>query len=134
MTRLLTTALALSLCAASADAQSFRAENRVTVNPLPSGQFEVIEGGEHGARSIWCAAADYAQTRLGASGVNRLVVAAPRGNAQTAPGRKGVAFTLAPRDTGASVSILGTSIRTPGASLRVAHADQFCYDRLLSSR
>ncbi len=127
-------AFALSL-AAPASAQTFRAENRVYVNPLPSGAFEVIEGGGYGARGLWCAAADYATDVLGASGITRLYVQQARGNSITQPGRKGVVFGLDPAGAvPSSALVLGNSIRTPGANLSVAHAQQFCADFRLNNR
>ncbi|MEM8579520.1 MAG: hypothetical protein AAGF60_16850 [Pseudomonadota bacterium] len=134
MTRFTTATLLLSLAAMPAAAQSFVAENRVTVNGLGAGAFEVIEGGEHGARSIWCAASDYAQDVLGATGTQRLYVTGARGDAQTVPGRKGVIFsTQASGQGGGGVLSLGASIRTPGSNLTVDHSYQFCYDRRLTT-
>jgi len=122
----------LSLAAAPLSAQSFRAENRVIVNSLGGTDFEVIEGGEFGARSIWCAASDYAQDVLGASGTQRLYVTGARAAARTLPGRKGVVFsTEAPEGGGSSVLVLSSSIRTVGSNLSVDHSYQFCRDRRL---
>ncbi|MEL7099220.1 MAG: hypothetical protein AAGM84_10370 [Pseudomonadota bacterium] len=118
-----------------ASAQSFQAENDLTVNAVPGG-FEVIESGSFGARSIWCAASDYAQDVLGVAGTSRLYVLSPRGAAQTAPGRKGVTFTTdASAVSPVQTLVLGSSIRTPGSNLSVDHSYQFCYDRrLINSR
>lgn len=71
MLRPLVLVAALAAFAVPAAAQSFQAENDLTVNAVPGG-FEVIEAGSFGARSIWCAASDYAQDVLGAGGTSRL--------------------------------------------------------------
>ncbi len=121
--------------AAPLAAQGYRAENRVTVNPLPGGSFEVIEGGGYGARGMWCAAADYARDVLGARGTARVYVKRARGPSQTVPGRKGAVFTLDP--TGLDpvpVTITGSSTRRPGSNLSVDHAYSFCADSRLSNR
>ena len=127
-------ALALALATPLA-AQSYRAENRVTVNPLPGGSFEVIEGGGFGARGMWCAAADYARDVLRARGTTRIYILGPRGNSLTVPGRKGVIFTLDPKGlTPEPVFIVGASLRRPGANLSVDHAYTFCADYKLRNR
>lgn len=134
-TRLLTAILAVSLAAPVA-AQSFRAENRVIVNPLSGNSFEVIEGGGYGARGMWCAAADYAREVLNAPGNARIYVQQARGPAQTASGRKGAVFGLDPAGAQPrSAMVLAASIREPGSNLSINHAYQFCHDaRLTNSR
>lgn len=130
-------ALPLEFCllAAPAVAQSFRAENRVVVNPLPGGEFEVIESHGFGARGLWCAAADYAREVLGAAGTSRVYVRQARGPSVTKPGRKGVIFTLDPSGLQASrVFITGGSLRIVGANLSVDHAYIFCADSKLQNR
>lgn len=131
MTRLFLSAACAFGLAMPAAAQSFEAENKLTVNPVQGG-FEVIESGSFGARSIWCAASDYAQDVLGAPGTTRLYVLSPRGAAQTQPGRIGVTFTTdASAVSPAATLIVSTGLRTPGANLSVDHSYQFCYDRRL---
>ncbi len=129
------TSALLGVLALPATAQSFRAENRVTVTPVTGG-FEAFEGGGMGARSLWCAAADYAKEVRGASGTQRLYVKTARGPSVTQPNRKAVSFTLDPTGlTPSTVLVLGPSIRTPGANLSVDHAYSFCADhRLTNSR
>ena len=131
----LTTAiLAIAATAGPALAQSFKASNRSIVNPVPGG-FEVIEG-EMGGRGMWCGAADYAKSVLGASGTDRVYIATARGNSISEPGRKGVVFTLDPAGlTPRNVLIVGSSVREPGSNLSVDHAHIFCDDyKLRSSR
>lgn len=133
MNRLLITAACAIGVAVPASAQSFTAENRLTVNAVPGG-FEVIEGGSFGARDVWCAASDYAQDVLGTSGTTRLYVLTPRGPAQTQPGRTGVTFTTdASAVTPAQTLVVSTALRTPGSNLSVDHSYQFCYDRRITN-
>lgn len=107
-----------------ASAQTFRAENRVNVTPVAGG-FAVADGNGFGARGMWCAAADYARDRLGASGTQRLYVAQDRPSGTRGP----VVFTLdATGLTPSRVFSVGSSIRTAGANLSVDHAQTFCAD------
>jgi hypothetical protein len=110
-----------------ATAQTFRAENRVTVTGVPGGM-SVPNGGGHGARGMWCAAADYARDVLGARGTQRIYVASDSA-------RGPVRFTLN-RDglTPSRVTIVGGSVRNAGANLSVDHAHQFCNDFKLVNR
>ena len=108
--------------------QTFRAENHLTVVPLTATDFEVIEGRGEGARGIWCAAADYAQSRL-PRGDGRLYVKRPRAAAATVQGRKGVVFTNAPSTLSTQpTTALSVTVRQAGYTLPVAHAFQFCRD------
>ena len=120
----------LGLGGTTATAQSSRILNKVTVNAAGGDTFEVVEGSNHlGAQGMWCGAATYAKANLGISGTTRIYVQTPRGNAVTAPGRKGVLFGLsvpagaAPSD----VFSVGASIRQPGANMSHDVAVQFCH-------
>ena len=115
------------LLALPVSAQTFRAENRVNVTPVQGG-FSVANGGDMGARGMWCAAADYARTVLHARGNQRIYVAQDRVLRQRGP----VRFTLNSAGlTPKRVSILGSSIRKAGANLSVDHAYTFCADHRL---
>jgi len=85
---------------------------------------------------MWCAAADYARSVLGAKGTDRVYIATARGNSISQPGRKGVVFTLDSTGlTPRNVLIVGSSVREPGSNLSVDHAHIFCDDyKLRSSR
>ena len=133
MTKAFTAALMLAVMAGGAQAQDFRAENRVTVRP-GTGEFSVLGDGGFGARGIWCAAADFARDRLGARGVDRLYVKQPR--SRGVGEASSVVFTLQPGDLQPQqVLILGFSVKTAGASLSVGHAYSFCADtRLVRTR
>lgn len=117
---------ALSFLAAGASAQSYRAENFLTVNPVSQSRFEVIEARGEGARGMFCAAASYAERRLGVKG-GRVYVLSPSGASQTVAGRKGVVFTVNANDV-QPVSGVSVSVRQAGYGLPVFHARQFCKD------
>lgn len=124
--------LALCLAATTVQAQTFRADNRVTVIAVPGG-FEVRGDAGHGARGMWCAAADYALRVLGADGFDRIYIAEERtpGLGQRAP----VKFTMNPAGlVPSNVLVLGASLRTAGATLSVDHAIGFCADSKVIER
>ena len=122
---------ALGTTATFAEAQSYRAENRVVVTGQPGGLFSAPGATRFGARGAWCAAASYAINELDARGSDRLYVRSPQ-TSNSGP----VTFALSPGNTN-PVSVSGTTaaLRTAGSNLSVDHALQFCYDsRLISSR
>ena len=127
----LTMAAVVALAAVPAVAQTFRAENRVDVMPALNNAFQITSGGDYGARGMWCAASDYAQDVLGASGTSRIYITESRTSTSDP-----VTFSLDANGTqGKSVSIVGASLRQLGANLSVDHAYQFCYDaRITNSR
>ncbi len=106
-------------------AQTFRAINHLNVVPLDGSSFEVIESGGKGPRGIWCAAAEYAERRLGARG--RVYILEARGPSRSVQGRKSVVFTT---DAGSLTqgpfqsAVLSTS--QVGIGLPIDHAIQFC--------
>lgn len=116
---------AVVLAPSMGNAQTFRAINDLDVVPLRGGLFEVIEARGEGARGIWCAAAEYAERRLGARG--RLYVAQARGKSVAVAGRKSVVFTLneaiLPQGAFRSTSVSTAQV---GLGLPIAHAIQFC--------
>ncbi|MEM7520340.1 MAG: hypothetical protein AAF307_04820 [Pseudomonadota bacterium] len=121
----------ISVSTLGAQAQTFKAENDVTVTPLGGGTFAAATLGRYGARGAWCAAADYAIDVLGAPGTARLYVTQPK-TTNSGP----VGFSLSPGSTTPSaVSSTSAAIRTAGANLSVDHAFQFCYDaRIINTR
>lgn len=127
--RIFTIALAAGLAlSTAAQAQTFRAENRVDVFPQAGGLFAAETNSTYGARGAWCAGADYAMDVLGARGTDRLYVRSPKA------GNSGpVTFGIGPGDTTpVAVSSTSASIRTAGSNLSVDHAFQFCYDARLT--
>ncbi len=120
-------ALAAAALPTLAQAQTFRAINDLIVIPLSGSSFEVIEARGEGARGIWCAAAEYAEERLGATG--RVYIVGARGPARSVQGRKSVVFTTnvasLPQGPFQSVSLTTSQV---GTGLPVAHAIQFCRD------
>ena len=121
--------IGLTATAGAADANTYRADNRVVVTETGAGTFSLPSTGKYGARGAWCAAAEYATDVLGASGTTRLYVLEP---AVTNSGPVG--FGLDPRGT-TPVAVLGTTaaLRTAGSNLSIDHAQQFCQDRRLRS-
>ena len=122
--------LGLSLAGTQATAQAgtFRAENRIKV--ISSGGSVFTAERRDGARGAWCAAADYALTVLGAGGTRRIYVAP-----LSTSNRNSVRFTLDPAGlTPVSVLSVGASIKQPGANLSVNHACGFCADFRLINR
>jgi hypothetical protein len=119
--------IAASLLPAMASAQNFRAINDLTVVPLTATSFEVIEGRGEGPRGIWCAAAEFAERRLGVAG--RIYVLEGRGPSQVASGRTGIVFTAdvnaLPVQPSQSVVVRKSQV---GAGLPINHAIQFCRD------
>lgn len=109
----------------TAQAQSFRAINDLTVVPLGGASFEVIEAYGEGPRGMWCAAAEFAIHRLGAK--DRVYIRAARGPARSVSGAKSVVFTTdpasLPREPFKSYSISTSQV---GMGLPVEHAFQFC--------
>jgi len=120
-------ALVLAALPATLSAQNYRAVNYLTVVPLSGASFEVIEAHGEGSRGMWCAAAEYAETKLNAS--DRVYVAEARGPAKTVSGRKSVVFTTdaASLTQGPSRSI-SVDTSQVGVGLPIAHAIQFCRD------
>jgi hypothetical protein len=120
-------AAVVSLLPAMASAQNYRAINNLTVVPLSATNFEVIEGRGEGPRGIWCAAAEFAERRLSASG--RIYVLEGRGPSQVASGRTGVVFTTdvsaLPQQPSQSVVVRTSQV---GMGLPINHAIQFCRD------
>ena len=115
-----------------AEAQAYRAENYLVVVPLTTTEFEVIEDRGEGPRGIWCAAASFAQQRLGAARASRIYVQQARGPSVSGVGRKGVVFTTREdKLTVPATQSSSLSVRVPGMGLPVHHARQFCIDYLL---
>lgn len=110
-----------------ANAQTYRAINDLNVVPLGQSSFEVIEARGEGPRGIWCAAAEFADKRLGAKG--RLYIRDGRGPAHSVRGRKSVVFTTnaGSLSQGPSRSV-SVNTSTVGLGLPVVHALQFCRD------
>lgn len=122
-------ALTCTLAPLAGHAQTFQSFNHLTVVPLSKTDFEVIEARSEGPRGIWCAAADYADKRLGGGDKKRIYVKTASGPSTRVKGRKAVAFTTNARSVNARSS-LSVSVRQPGLGLPVNHAIQFCKDYL----
>jgi len=119
--------LALAALPATLSAQNYRAVNYLTVVPLTSTSFEVIEANGEGSRGMWCAAADYAERQLHAR--DRVYIAEARGPSKTATGRKSVVFTTDANTLSQGPSrSLSVDTSQVGVGLPIAHAIQFCRD------
>jgi len=132
----LSVSLLCAVMALSGPALAFQPLIPLDVRSTATG-FEVIEARGAGPSHIWCVAADHAQHALGASATQRLLVTAPLGPSQTAPGRKAVTFALMSADAAQSRSVtpgklggLLLSVRTENASLSVAQAALYCTDHI----
>jgi hypothetical protein len=113
-------------------AQGYIPNGKLDFTPAPNGVTIAGTTG-HGARGTWCAAADYALNRLGASGAQNLYVSSPR---TKGGGRNSVvSFTLDPTGlTPSNVFLVGGSLDRKGAELTINHALTFCADLRLPSR
>ncbi|MFD2738416.1 hypothetical protein ACFSUD_02425 [Sulfitobacter aestuarii] len=130
--RYLILAAICALIPMAVNAQAYRAVNGLIVVPLSNGDFEVIEARGEGARGLWCAAADYALGWAGGQRAERLYVKRARASALTAPGHKGVVFTLDGERLGTRPSrSYSVSVRQVGESLPLHHAYQFCKDFII---
>lgn len=113
-----------AMAAAPLAAQTFRAENRVKVTPLTGNDFQISSSGDYGAGGMWCAASDYAQDVLNASGTTRIYITQAR-TSTSGP----VTFSLDNDGANAkNVLIVGATLRQAGANLSVDHAYQYCHD------
>jgi hypothetical protein len=125
--------LIAALCSAlplSVQAQSYVAFNRLVVVPLNATDFEVIESRGEGPRGIWCAAASFAQHRLGTPRNARIYVKTARGPSRSGAGAKGVVFTTSTQGITPKTAY-SISVRQPGLGLPQYHALQFCKDYLI---
>jgi hypothetical protein len=127
--------LAAVICATvpfAADAQSYEAINRLNVIPLGGSSFEVIEARGEGPSGIWCAAASYAQDRVGLTNSTRMYIKTPRGPSISGAGRIGVVFTTDPNDLPSppqkSYSI---SVDQQSIGLTIGHSIQYCKDYII---
>jgi len=132
MKRSIAAVVIASVMAGPLAAQGYPANGRLVFTPLENGVR--IEGDTgHGARGIWCAAADYARDELGARSDQDIYVSAPQVRGLGQP--NAVSFTLDPTGlTPVNVFIVGPSLNRQGSRLSVGHALSFCPDLYLPSR
>jgi len=116
----------MSLASTPGFAQAlFYGQLTMPVNAVSGTKFEVIQTDGIGPLEIWCAAGYYASKRLGKTR-GRVFIDRPLGAALTAPGRKGVVFTINAPAQAESSGRTSLTIEDPGASLLINHALQFC--------
>lgn len=131
MLALIGAAVTLSGCGPLPEGASgsvYLARNMRQVVPLSqAGQFEVISQPGDAGVQFFCAAGDYADFKLGARSVDRVVLVGPVGPAVTRSGRSAV-FKLVPGQTPNTPSRSGITInmRKAGENLSVAHARFLC--------
>ena len=127
MNRIFYALVACTLGALPAGADSYRAINWLTVNPIAATEFEVILKPGASARAVWCAASDYSWKRLGQYKKTDLIVKSAVGPSVTKPGRNGVVFTTDPEQLDGSPNQYHVvRINQAGESLSVGHAKLFC--------
>ncbi|APX12348.1 hypothetical protein [Tateyamaria omphalii] len=108
-------------------AQDFVRRERFTipVNQIDATSFEVIEADGAGGTQLWCAAGLYTRNVLGQRGGD-LYIQTGRGDAVTAPGRKGVVFSTQPVD--GAFSSFSQGVRRTGKVFSMTHAFSLCRD------
>jgi hypothetical protein len=110
-------------------AAAWTADNRLEVNALPGGAFEVIGDPGSGGADFWCAAGDYALRELGAGATDRVYITRGRGTPETSQRRSGVQFSMTAPATVPQGMQLFMDMRRVGDSLNVAFARNYCLDR-----
>ncbi len=132
MKRSIAAVITATLLAGPLAAQGYPANGRLHFTPIENGVR--IEGRtDHGARAIWCAAADYAREQLGARSDQDIYVSEPQVRGFGQP--NAVSFTLDPTGlTPSEVFIVGPSLTRQGSRLSVGHALSFCPDLYLPNR
>ena len=121
-------AMGLSAGPALAIGLDIQFDPRLEVNAIDSTRFEIIEARGAGPADFWCAAGRYAYRTLGKTR-GRVYIDTGRGPAVTAPGRKGVIFTIADPET--PVQSYSLSITKPGFGLLIGAAIQYCRNYLI---
>lgn len=108
----------------AAPAAAFTAVNGLTVQPLADGRFNVPWRGQSGDAAFWCAAADYAQRRLGLPSASRVwrISEPPRRQGQ------GIVFSISPEGAASRSGLISfnTDGSKPDASLSIAAALVHC--------
>ena len=95
----------------------------IPVNQIDTTTFEVVEADGAGGTQLWCAAGIFARHVLGLRGGN-LYVAKGRGDAVTAPGRKGVVFSTEAVE--GAFSSVSQGVRRSGQVFSMTHAYSLC--------
>lgn len=111
-------------------ASAWTAWNRLEVQPLKNGVYEVISDVGSGPVQFWCGAGDYGMRVLGAGATQRIYIWEAIGPSVTRPGRKAVQFSLTPppgADTSTGYSL---TVKRAGDNITAAMAQNYCYDRL----
>lgn len=107
-------------------ASAFIAENRLQVNPLPNGGFEVIGQPGSGPAQYWCAAGDYALRVLGAGASRPVYMTRGIGAPVTSDRKSAIQFSLSAPEGGQAADSLTLSLDRVGDRLSVAFASNYC--------
>ena len=121
-------ALAFGAVGLPATAGAWEAENRLTVNPVKDGVFEVVGRPGSAGAEFWCAAGDYALRVLDAGADAPVYIVRARGTPVTSDRKSGVQFSLSAPTRATPASSLFLSMRNVGDSLNVAFARSYCVD------
>jgi hypothetical protein len=126
--RLSSAIIAIGLIAFPASVSAFSSLNGLRVNPVDANVFEVVGKAGTGGRDFWCAAANYAQTKLGAPWRSSLYIVRGRGPSVTTNRKTAVQFT---QDAAAAgVTPIGSSISlnalNVGENMSVQMAYSYC--------
>lgn len=127
-------ALVCALTPTIAAAATMGEEDTIVINPLSGADFEVIAGINFGAAEYWCGAATFVERRSGKSELTPIYVKRAEAPSVSAPGRKGVVFSLSnaglPAETGARLTL---SVDDPGVMLKSVQARRYCRDAFTRS-
>lgn len=125
-------ALALMLALPQA-AMAWTARNGLRVNPVDEAVFEVIARGATDAADYWCAASEYANSRLGAAWTTRMYIARTRGPSVTTNRRSAVHFTIYPDRAGITPidSQVFMNQLTEGDNMSLQQARSHCQLRMI---
>jgi|GEM_PF-130545 len=111
----------------------YTARNLLHVYPLErAGAFEVVASRGAGPNEMWCAAAEYAQARLGPDFSRRIFIARPLSRSLNEPARKGVGFSIVPTPElragprPGEAGIYSVSVSRRGFNLSASHAINLC--------
>lgn len=119
----------VALQAAPSATLAFQAFNRLQVEPIGDGVFEVVARVGSSATDFWCGAGDYASRVLNAGATQRIYLWRAIGSSVTRPGKKAVQFSLSPppgADTSTGYSV---TVKRVGDNMNVSLSQSYCYDR-----
>jgi len=102
------------------------AKNDLRIYARADGTFEILARPGTAGPQYFCAAGDYARTRLNASPAARVEVTRIDGPSDLVPGRRSMVFAMAPPGPRTLPVVTNLPMWVKGASLTVAHAQLLC--------